>query len=464
MGRGRQMRISIAGAGAGKTTKMADRIISSHNNLAEHLSIYCITFTNNAVDCIINKLKEHFGSIPDRIKVSTIHSFLYHEIIKPYYFLLYGKQYEKISRIELPKGKKDTDIKNRNRIIKQLDDKNFLHLDCYSQRALWVMVCKSSDKIHNKNIRKVIHKEFIKYCGGIYIDEAQDIDKNVFKILVQLNDLGINIEIMGDPKQDLKGFGCLTKLVELYPQNVEYIIECHRCPQIHLDVSNLLISNNEKQKSPSNKKGELTYIFETDIDVEKYIEKNSFDLKYISEKNERYETNKKDNNTNKFDTLYYELIICAEKMYPDRSKNKIEALAYFWAKNLLTIYKNKKNAGKAMYDVFKNNRLDTEDYKKIIHIVKAVDTNEDNKKGIAVDTIDSIKGQEGNNCLFVLTTDLAEYLFGKKNTNNKTKNKLYVALTRSLNKLTILITEEVEKKYGRDEINKFFQSVIKKSL
>ncbi len=71
-----------------------------------------------------------------------------------------------------------------------------------------------------------------------------------------------------------------------------------------------------------------------------------------------------------------------------------------------------------------------------------------------VNSIESIKGREGNNCLFILTGDLAKYLFGKKKTDNKTKNKLYVALTRSLENLTILITTEVEEKYGRDEINK----------
>lgn len=69
-----------------------------------------------------------------------------------------------------------------------------------------------------------------------------------------------------------------------------------------------------------------------------------------------------------------------------------------------------------------------------------------------VSTIESIKGQEGNSCLFILTTDLAAYLFGEKTVENKTKNKLYVALTRSLNALTILVTQEVENKYGADYI------------
>lgn len=445
----KQMRISIAGAGAGKTTKMADRIIACNESLDEHLNIYCIAFTNNAVDHIANKLSKHFGSIPKRIKISTIHSFLYQEIIKPYYFLLYGKQYEKISNIKL-----SNNIKIKKRKIRQLDDRNVLHVDSFSQKALWVMVKRSSDKKREKAIRKIIHKEFIKYCGAIYIDEAQDIDENILKILKQFNDMGLVLEIVGDPKQDLKGFGNLRKLVELYPQNVEYITECYRCPQIHLDISNRLLAESEKQKSYSELKGELSVIYEADIDVKKYIEDNNFDLKFISKKNDRYETHGNEKSTIKLDTLYYELIECVEKLYPYESRIMIERVSFFLAENLLKTYEITQNAKEAMRMLFKNIRLDKKDYAKIIQIVQY---NEIEKNGIVVNSIESIKGQEGYNCLFILTTDLAEYLFGKKKFDNKIKNLLYVALTRSLDKLTVLITKEVEKEYGRDKVNKYFE-------
>jgi len=41
-----------------------------------------------------------------------------------------------------------------------------------------------------------------------------------------------------------------------------------------------------------------------------------------------------------------------------------------------------------------------------------------------------------------------------------TKNKLYVALTRLLDKLTIYITSEVEKIYGKTLIISFFQKIL----
>lgn len=400
------MRISIAGAGAGKTTKMVDKIIESHESCPGHLNIYCIAFTNNAVEHIANKLSNHFGEIPKRIKVSTIHSFLYQEIIRPYYFLLYGKQYEKISHVNLPE-----DVKMKNWKLSELDKRNIIHIDSFSQKSLWVMVKKSSDRKREKDLRKVIQKEFAKYCGAIYIDEAQDIDNNVFEILIQLNNMGISLEIMGDPKQDLKGFGNLRKLVDFYPQNVQYITECHRCPQMHLDISNTLIADNEKQKSCCELEGELFVLYETDIDVKQYIENRKFDLKYISVKNERYETHGIEGGSNTFDTLYHELIEVVEKLFPDEGRIMNEQVAYFWSGKLLKIYGKTHDAEKAMGVVFKNNRLDKKDYARIIQIVQH---SEMEKKGIVVNSIESIKGREGHDCLLILTVDLAEYLWGKK--------------------------------------------------
>ena len=59
--------------------------------------------------------------------------------------------------------------------------------------------------------------------------------------------------------------------------------------------------------------------------------------------------------------------------------------------------------------------------------------------------------------MFILTTDLAAYLFKEKNDDNATKCRTYVALTRSLNYLLIYITPEVEHKYGRNYIETFFK-------
>ena len=82
------------------------------------------------------------------------------------------------------------------------------------------------------------------------------------------------------------------------------------------------------------------------------------------------------------------------------------------------------------------------------------------QKQTTVSSIEGVKGLEGEHCLFILTSDLAAYLLGNKTDENKTKNALYVALTRSLHILTILICKEVEEEYGRPTITDFFAKYI----
>lgn len=80
--------------------------------------------------------QNHYGEVPRRIKISTIHSFLYQELIRPYYYLLYGRQFEQISDRDLNKIKK----KYYKAAIKKLEDNNILHIDAFAERAKWVFV------------------------------------------------------------------------------------------------------------------------------------------------------------------------------------------------------------------------------------------------------------------------------------------------------------------------------------
>ncbi|PGB07785.1 hypothetical protein [Bacillus toyonensis] len=80
--------------------------------------------------------------------------------------------------------------------------------------------------------------------------------------------------------------------------------------------------------------------------------------------------------------------------------------------------------------------------------------------GVLVKSIDSIKGLEGDRCLFIVTTDLASYLFGEKTDENKMLNYLYVALTRAREKLVFLVANEVEDKYSRETVTNYFESIF----
>ena len=278
------MKISIAGAGAGKTTSMAETIIKLRSDIEDYKKIFCITFTNNAVECINKKLQNHYGNIPNNIVVSTIHSFLYQEFIRPYYYLLFDKQYKRISITELP-----SDLVYKNSAIGRLESKNVLHQTVIPERAKWVIAKKSNDTKGIKEKRNIVKNTFKSYCGAICVDEAQDIDNDMFEIIKSLHNLGIEIVLMGDPKQDLKGHKCLRKLVETYPDTVEYLTLCHRCPQRHLVISNLVVSDMEKQHSKKDN-GSVDICFASDKNITELLLEKNFDLKYISQRQNIYET------------------------------------------------------------------------------------------------------------------------------------------------------------------------------
>lgn len=72
-----------AGPGAGKTYWLVEHIknvLHNSDRLAKTKKIACITFTNIAVETILKRL----GTSAEHVEVSTIHSFLYKHIVKPY--------------------------------------------------------------------------------------------------------------------------------------------------------------------------------------------------------------------------------------------------------------------------------------------------------------------------------------------------------------------------------------------
>lgn len=72
-----------AGAGAGKTHWLVEHIknvLHRSERLAKTRKIACITYTNIAVETILCRL----GTSAEKVEVSTIHSFLYRYIVKPY--------------------------------------------------------------------------------------------------------------------------------------------------------------------------------------------------------------------------------------------------------------------------------------------------------------------------------------------------------------------------------------------
>ena len=101
-----------AGPGAGKTHWLINHIrnvLYTSSRLYKTRKIACITYTNIAVETILTRL----GSSSDRVEVSTIHSFLYKHIVKPYVQFIADEYELNVNRID---GHDEVTI-SRGRII-----------------------------------------------------------------------------------------------------------------------------------------------------------------------------------------------------------------------------------------------------------------------------------------------------------------------------------------------------------
>lgn len=89
----------LAGPGAGKTHWLVNHIkevLHTSERLDKSRKVACITYTNTAVDIIRDRL----GSSSNQVEVSTIHSFLYKHIIKPYIHFIADDYGFNVSRLD----------------------------------------------------------------------------------------------------------------------------------------------------------------------------------------------------------------------------------------------------------------------------------------------------------------------------------------------------------------------------
>lgn len=446
------MIVNVAGAGAGKTTKMAD-LISSFA-IPDGKVVFCIAFTNAAADNIKEKVTKIYGNIPNNIRISTIHSFLYQELIKPYYYFLYGKNFEHLSNINLP-----STIEYKKKKLSELEKENILHVTNIPEKAKWVVCKKSSDnKVINETRARII-SGFLNYCAAIFVDEAQDIGGEERCILESLDRANVQIILYGDPKQDVKGFRCFREIIDNNGM-VNYISDCHRCPQKHLNISNLFAPDSEKQSADEkHNEGHIDVVFESDIDnIHEYLHSGNFGLTYISQKNQRFDTHEIQSKNN-FESLRCEVFYAMKERWGESlHEYEIRRGAFYITEQMLKKHNDGQKANDIIIDLVKRGIFNSLTKPKYAQMISAMQSNVQTLSNIpVVNSIEAVKGLEADSCLFILTSDLASYLFQNKTDDNKTKHLLYVALTRSSNNLTFLITREVESKYQRTKIISFFE-------
>jgi DNA helicase-2/ATP-dependent DNA helicase PcrA len=90
-----------AGPGAGKTKFLINHIknvLHNSERLGRNRKIACITYTNVGVETILQRL----GNDTDHVEVSTIHSFLFTHIVKPYLHLISEKHEINLMKVDSP--------------------------------------------------------------------------------------------------------------------------------------------------------------------------------------------------------------------------------------------------------------------------------------------------------------------------------------------------------------------------
>ena len=142
-----------AGPGAGKTKFLINHIrnvLSNSKRLNAVNNIACITYTNIAVEEIKTRLKDKSA----RVDVSTIHSFLYRNLIKPYAYLAKDNENNPIvfNMKELD-GHNDSELVSSftkiniivDRIIQRSTKYKFLYHNANSKRALSSLIYDFED-------------------------------------------------------------------------------------------------------------------------------------------------------------------------------------------------------------------------------------------------------------------------------------------------------------------------------
>lgn len=447
------MKIVVAGAGSGKTTSMAKVVLERLKEIVDGKMIYVVTYTNAARDRIRELIIQENGSIPKNLQIETSHAFLLREVIFPFHHIVFVKQFKRVSHISLP----DFPIYKASK-IRELEENSVIHVERVSEIAKWVLCRKSNDNKLVRDKRVKVLSIISRYLDSVYVDEAQDMDDHFIDIIKSLNSHKIITHLIGDPKQDLRGRNSFRQLVLENEKDIEYLQMNYRCPTSHVILSNRYVPKLEEQQSNPDAKGELGYLFESEINLSALINKSDLDLVYILKKNERFLTHAEDRFISDKNLEYeLELIIGRSKV----TNNSIDRVLYYLKKKIISFLSTKNNF--EIFDVIEEDlsiSLSRQEKGKFRGPLDEIRNSAAKVDGIVVRSIDSVKGLEGSRCLLILTTDLAAYLFDDKTENNKTKNYLYVALTRSQNLLLFLISKEVEEKYTKVQVSKILESLL----
>lgn len=293
----------VAGPGAGKTRFIINHIhhlVEKSGKTSDIRKVACITYTNVGVETIMLRL----GNYADYVDVSTIHSFLYLNVVKPYLWVLkedYQFDFLKIDGHDeiiptysiMTEWKKRTNqyvLNDNKKLAKELSKLSW-SLD--DEKIILGFRNNWEGKVGNYNIKKDSYLEYKKICWEagllshddilflsvkviekaprvleiirakfpyILVDEFQDTNPIQTKILKLIGEKETVIGVIGDECQSIYGFqgADVTQFKNFYLPGIKtyYIEDNRRSTQEIINVLNNI--RNDKffyQKSPKNIRG-----------------------------------------------------------------------------------------------------------------------------------------------------------------------------------------------------------------
>jgi superfamily I DNA/RNA helicase len=450
--------IQIAGAGAGKTFGMAEKIIN-HYVPSSHKKIFAITHTNAAAKNISDAIIEQFGFLPENIEVCTVHTFLLNEIIYPYSPFVLDEVYTTSSRCRLyssfPSGKSADKIRNESKsTISRLRRNGVIHVDeAYS--AAWRVVDESYSA-HSSQRKKSKVKKVLKLLSStiekIFLDEAQDLDEKALRAFQEIGEKSVDIYMVGDPKQAIK----YSKVFKAWVKENKHLTflpsikTSRRVPQNILNLSNKFCPRGQEQTSLSDIEGRLSYITSHDDHYDIVLNHNiqNGNLVSIYQKTGNYSTKSADAKP-EFDPEIEQILI---DHYIDLDEKLIIGSAQRWFAKVLADH-----ASSEAIQMFLNYfgiEYDKEIYKKLYRTVESYESSKGNSSKYCVSSITKTKGLESEVSILVLTPGIHKYLMQNGATKyNKTWNMVYVALTRAASELVIAVDMELfDKELNLDKV------------
>jgi hypothetical protein len=393
--------IEIAGAGAGKTHGLAEKLsLAAKMDIKDNKKIFALTFTNAAKKKIVNTLLKIDGLISDKIYIDTIHSFLLNEIIYPYSKFAINEIYTKAVSIPL-----SPNIKYKQYKKKQLKENQIIHNEDVYQKAK-IIIDKENSKhgsIQKKRRVGLIISHISSITNEIFLDEVQDLDEDALRVFEILGLNGIPIYMIGDPKQAIKYPNAFEDFIKKSTRDNSGITkllpinnETRRIPKEFLFLTNRFCPSNQIQTTLSEAKGCLYYMASDSSKYTNFIKQSirSNNLIFIEEKDKNYHTHKeskinfpieverKIKKIKNFLHLDPDLFIAAtlnELIGQVKSDSPANVLAKFMKEFKL--------------------RLEPPEY---AELKESLQTLISVKDGYLVSSIDAVKGIESDKCVFIL--------------------------------------------------------------